>query len=268
MSTGKSLRDVFLATSPVSEAGAAVEFKEPLEMNGKLRWQIVRVLSEGGSEGRKSSSLLGSRESNRPVTTRSASRAEESEVAQEAKERVEGSGKMVCRVQEKKAESTMTSQALDEGKEPRVMEERKEIEAKEGGKESAKTEGGKASPEGGKESPGAEGGKESDTQTAQEVEVENSERETHQLEQTELVYRGGVYLPADATLKDLRNKFVDSEQLDCKDGLYFQFLLSDVPGDRIELDTEDEVLLCQIEGGLLQRRTLYIENIDPGKCGN
>ena len=94
---------------------------------------------------------------------------------------------------------------------------------------------------------------------AQQVEEDFSSQ------QTELVYPNGVYLNEEACLKDLRNEFVDSDQLGDSDGLHFQFLRSDVPGDRIELDTEDEVLLCQIEDSLVQKRTLYIECIDPGK---
>ena len=44
----------------------------------------------------------------------------------------------------------------------------------------------------------------------------------------------------------------------------FCFLNSDVPGDYIVIDTEDEVMLSQIEHNLVQPRTLYIECRDPG----
>lgn len=162
---GKSLKDVF-ATSPMSETGSTVEFEEPLEMDGKLRWQIIRVLSEGVKGSLVERSALESGDSSRP--------------------------------------SSQTQQVEDE---------------------------------------------EDDLSS----------------EQTELVYANGMYLSGEACLKELRNAFVDSDQLEESDGLHFQFLQSDVPGDRIELDTEDEVLLCQIEDSLVQRRTLYIECIDPGK---
>ena len=175
---GMELKDVFLSSSGISETGTAMEFKEPSKMDGRLRWQIVRILSEGGSEGRKSSSMadrmiLESRDSSRPTS--------------------------------------------------------KPLPAEGAGR-----------PE-----------KDEDTPTQ---------------DQTEMVYKRGVYLVPDASLKDLRNKFVDSEQLEKESGLHFQFLNSDVPGDRIEVDTEDETLLCQIEDRLLQRRTMYIEHIDPGEC--
>ncbi len=169
-----NLKDVFLSSSAVSETGTAVELKEPAEMDGKLRWQIIRILSEGGSEGRKSSSLA---------------------------------DRMIL----ESRDSSPTSKALgtDRGDGP--------------------------------------------------------DKDTQSLDQTEMVYKRGVYLAQDASLKDLRNQFLDSEQLEKKNGLHFQFLNSDVPGDRIELDTEDEVLLCQIEDRLLQRRTMFIEYIDSGE---
>ena len=80
---------------------------------------------------------------------------------------------------------------------------------------------------------------------------------------TEVYYKQGVYLHPDATLKDLRNAFIDSNQLDAEDRM-FCFLNSDVPGDYIVIDTEDEVMLSQIEHNLVQPRTLYIEWRDPG----
>lgn len=162
---GKRLKDVF-ATSPVSEVGSAVEFEEPLEMAGKLRWQMIRVLCEGT-----------------------------------------------------KGNSVQERSALESGGSSRPSSQPQQVE----------------------------------------------EEEDLSSQQTELVYPNGVYLSAEASLKDLRNEFVDSDQLEDSDGLHFQFLRSDVPGDRIELDTEDEVLLCQIEDSLVQKRTLYIECIDPGK---
>lgn len=80
---------------------------------------------------------------------------------------------------------------------------------------------------------------------------------------TEILYKRGVYLLPDATLKDLRNGFIEIEKLENGDR-YFQLLKSDVPGDLIDIDTEDETLLSQIEHTLVQQRTMYIENIDPG----
>ena len=80
---------------------------------------------------------------------------------------------------------------------------------------------------------------------------------------TEVLYKRGVYLTPDQTLKDLRNGFIELEKLE-NNNRYFQLLKSDVPGDFIEIDTEDETLLSQIEHRLVQPRTMYIENIDPG----
>ena len=93
---------------------------------------------------------------------------------------------------------------------------------------------------------------------------DESRTESEDDHMTEVVYKRGVYLPPDATLKDLRNGFIEMENLEYNDR-YFHLLKSDVPGDRIDIDTEDEVLLNQIEHTLVQQRTVYIENVDPGK---
>ena len=82
---------------------------------------------------------------------------------------------------------------------------------------------------------------------------------------TEIVYKRGVYLAPNATLKDLRNGFIEYENLESNDR-HFQLLKSDVPGDFVDIDTEDEVLLSQIEHTMVQPRTVYIENIDAGTC--
>ena len=79
----------------------------------------------------------------------------------------------------------------------------------------------------------------------------------------EEVFKRGVYLKPDSTLKELRNSFIDSNQLDSND-CTFRFLRSDVPGDFIEIDTEDKTLLSQIQHSLVLPATLYIESIDPG----
>ena len=268
---GKSLMDVFDATSTVSETGAAVEFKEPQEMSGKFRWQIVRVLSDGGSEGRKTNSRLESGESNRPVSrrqqerkdvSRSTSREqEENTVSSQMQEKEEQGSKVQKEVTkvEKSGQGSENHEGREESRESEVQEgsQRSEGEENLGSKMQEEKETKAESPENVTSQP-----QEADTEKS----VDKDKDAVSQHEQTELAYRRGMYLPLDATLKDLRNKFVESEQLDQKDGLHFQFLLSDVPGDRIELDTEDEVLLCQIESSLLQKRTLFIEAIDPGKC--
>ncbi len=80
---------------------------------------------------------------------------------------------------------------------------------------------------------------------------------------TEMTYQCGVYLDTDATLKDLRNAFLDSNQLDTGDR-FFRFLQSDIPGDCIDIEMEDEVMLAQIEGRLVQPWTLYIEALEGG----
>ena len=81
----------------------------------------------------------------------------------------------------------------------------------------------------------------------------------------EVVYRKGVYLFDDATLRELRNGFIETEQLDSKRGTHFQFLRSDVVGDKIDIETEDEVMLHQIEHSLTVEKTIFIEMTDPGK---
>ena len=93
---------------------------------------------------------------------------------------------------------------------------------------------------------------------------DESRTESEDDHMTEVEYKRGVYLAPDATLKDLRNSFIEMEHLEFDDR-YFHLLKSDVPGDIIDIDTEDETLLSQIEHTLVQQRTMYIENIDPGK---
>ena len=163
------------------------DFEEPLTLEGKFRWQIIRILSEAGSEGRKS-------------------------------ELIDGEGRIF-------------------------------LESRDSSRPESKTQTGT----GGEVEEGQETGREKGTPNNQQDQMEEE-------------YTRGVYLSADATLRDLRNQFVDSGQLEMeKEGRHFQFLRSDVPGDRIEVDTEDEVLLCQIEDSLLEKRTMYIETIDPCK---
>ena len=88
----------------------------------------------------------------------------------------------------------------------------------------------------------------------------------HQLQgvQTELVYKRGIYLFSDATLRELRNGFVDTQQGEGAGNLHFQFLRSDVPGDRIEVEAEGNIMLSQIEHSLIQKRTIYVEMISAG----
>ncbi len=81
----------------------------------------------------------------------------------------------------------------------------------------------------------------------------------------EVVYKRGVYLFEDASLRELRNAFVETKQLDNQKGTHFQFLRSDVEGDKIEIETEDDILLNQIEHSLTSRRTMFIEMVDSGK---
>ena len=92
---------------------------------------------------------------------------------------------------------------------------------------------------------------------------DESRTESEDDHMTEIVYKRGVYLVPDATLKDLRNSFIEQEKFELNER-YFHLLKSNVPGDVIEIDTEDEVLLSQIEHTMVQSRTMYIENIDPG----
>ena len=80
----------------------------------------------------------------------------------------------------------------------------------------------------------------------------------------EIVYQKGVYLPEDGSLKDLRNAFIDSNQMDSSGSHAFQFLHADVPGDAFLIDVEEDTLLSQICNSLTDKRTVYIETINPG----
>lgn len=77
----------------------------------------------------------------------------------------------------------------------------------------------------------------------------------------EVVFLKGIYLEPTATLKELRNDFIDSNQLE-GDHLYFQFLLSDTPGDIVIIDDEEELQLKRFEA---QERTVYTQSVDRSK---
>lgn len=81
----------------------------------------------------------------------------------------------------------------------------------------------------------------------------------------EVVYRQGVYLGLEETLCDLRDAFIETDQLDQED-LYFLFLQSDVLGEYIEVESEKNVCLGGLDHAVLESRTIYIEPIDSGKC--
>jgi hypothetical protein len=76
-----------------------------------------------------------------------------------------------------------------------------------------------------------------------------------------IVYRRGVYLNPDATLKDLRNSFLDSGQLEGKNR-FFEFLMSDVPGDTIAIETEPETYLSKLESDFAEPRTIHFQLMD------
>lgn len=82
----------------------------------------------------------------------------------------------------------------------------------------------------------------------------------------ELVYRRGMYMSNEATLKDLRNKFIESCQAE-EENRFFQFLCSDVPGDYIPIDAEEETKLTHLQSSnsLVQPQTLYMEQLEDGK---
>ena len=104
-----------------------------------------------------------------------------------------------------------------------------------------------------------------------EVESIDTTDSDHNIQETpgedkcqEIVYRKGVYLDVNAVLKDLRNGFIDSKQLE-PDNLLFQFLNSDMPGDYIPIDSEEDTLLAKIEPNLLTPKTLYMESVNNSK---
>ena len=81
---------------------------------------------------------------------------------------------------------------------------------------------------------------------------------------TEVVYRQGVYMTWEDTLCDLRNAFIETNQLDPED-LLFLFLQSDVLGEYIEIDSENALCLGRLNYPVIESRTLYIESVDPCK---
>ena len=80
----------------------------------------------------------------------------------------------------------------------------------------------------------------------------------------EIEYKKGMYMGDTATLKDLRNQFIDSGQVD-KENLFFQFLRSDMLGDYIPIDEEEETKLTNLHPYLVQPQTLYVERLEGGK---
>ena len=66
------------------------------------------------------------------------------------------------------------------------------------------------------------------------------------------------------TLGDLRNAFIETNQLDPED-LHFLFLQSDVLGEYIEVESERTVCLGRLDHFVTESRTLFIESVDPGK---
>lgn len=88
--------------------------------------------------------------------------------------------------------------------------------------------------------------------------------QTEDDEVTEVVYRQGVYMAWEDTLGDLRNAFIETNQLDPED-LHFLFLQSDVLGEYIEVESERTVCLGRLDHFVTESRTLFIESVDPGK---
>ena len=80
----------------------------------------------------------------------------------------------------------------------------------------------------------------------------------------EIAYKKGIYLDTNATLKDLRNGFIDSAQIDSHNR-FFQFLNSDMPDDCIPIDNEEDTLLSRLEPNLISPKTMYIETVDNSK---
>jgi hypothetical protein len=77
----------------------------------------------------------------------------------------------------------------------------------------------------------------------------------------EIIYTKGVYLDKSASLKDLRNCFIESKQLE-SNLLYFQFLHSDTPGDLVSIDDEEEMKVSNLPSN---EQTIYIQSIDESK---
>ena len=95
--------------------------------------------------------------------------------------------------------------------------------------------------------------------TASEKELQLCLEDSDEFE--EEVYPKGVYLEPTSSLKDLRNNFINTNQLEMNEA-HFQFLYSDTPGDTIPIDNEEEI---QLERFSERERTIYIQAIDKGE---
>ena len=82
----------------------------------------------------------------------------------------------------------------------------------------------------------------------------------------EVVYRRGVYLGPGATLRDLRNGFVDTHQT-ASEHRMFLFLRSDILGDQYDISSETGTHLTNIRGSLVQPQTMYIESLARSAFG-
>ena len=112
-----------------------------------------------------------------------------------------------------------------------------------------------------RESPSTPKVEEKETRETHSSDTERS-RQSSNARVSEIVYNCGVYLAPTKTLKDLRNAFLDSGQVDKKE-LFFQFLRGDTPGDLIPIDTEEEIELSSLEP--TTNRTMHIEAISKGE---
>ena len=100
--------------------------------------------------------------------------------------------------------------------------------------------------------PVAEAGKEGEEGVAREGSKEEG--------MEEMVYRRGVYLDPNATLRDLRNGFVETRQTSLEHRM-FLFLRSDILGDHFDISSEEGTRLAHIQGSLVQPQTMYIQSL-------
>lgn len=81
---------------------------------------------------------------------------------------------------------------------------------------------------------------------------------------TETVYGQGVYIRWEDTLKDLRNAFIETKQIE-HDEASFCFLWTDIPGEQIDITSEGTQEMRRLSRSIIKSRIVHIERVDPGK---
>eukprot|EP00731_Ephydatia_muelleri_P025010 Em0017g93a len=149
----------------------------------------------------------------------------------------------------------------EEFKEPPTMNGRLRwqiVQLTDSTKEDTPIKGKKKDPSPGQpQKPATEAGKEGEEHGTQEGSKEEG--------MEEVIYRRGVYLAPTATLRDLRNGFVETRQTSLEHRM-FLFLRSDILGDHFDISSEEGTRLAHIQGSLVQPQTMYIQSLPRNVC--